>query len=135
MLRITSLISLIPHLFDSSIAHHVVGIRGSNQHVDVDSTSSIGGQVDARFEAVIQDTGNRFFCGNVEQPRNLSDMSLRDSNVETSKIHERLTINCVPSAGSDCTWSQEAFDSLPHPFYAGLARRRRNGNDLVHVSH
>ncbi len=103
--------------------------------MDVDSNSSSGGQVYSCLEAVVQDTGNRFFGGYVEQPRNLADMSLLDSDVEASKIKERLAIHGVPSAGSDCNWSQEAFDSLPHPFQASLARRRRNGNDLVHVRH
>ena len=87
------LINLIPHLSESQIVHHVVGIWGSYQHVDIDSSFSVIGSVNARLDAVIQDTGESFFSGNVEQLSKLSDMSLRDSDVETSPVQERLTIN------------------------------------------
>ncbi len=83
--------------------------------MDVNSPSSRGSQLYSRLEAVVQDTRKRFVDGYVEQPCNLADMSLPESDVETSKVNERLAINGLPSAGSDSNWSQEPLIRIPIP--------------------
>ena len=95
-----------------------------NQQVDVESSNSSIGQVDAGLEAIGKDTRKSFDGGDVEKPTDLTEMPFCETEVPSALPQKRLSIRRLSSVRSDSDWFQKYLICSASPICASMAGRR-----------